>query len=77
MMYIKYKNKHDGNYTIWKMSDSLYEEKHIYSTYNHNKIEQPWQIYYDKDDNWDDLLSEDNAYIIDVLTEDEVFLEMI
>ena len=76
-MYIKYTSQSDGGYTIWKMTPSLYEEKRVYSSYDPNLPEDKWEIYYDVDDDWDDLLREDVEYIIDILTKDEYFLEMI
>lgn len=75
-MYVKYKKS--KIVTIWEMSEDLREERLIYCSPPTNAIKD-WKLYYDEDDQeeWKDLLHQDNEFDIKVITENDVFLEQI
>lgn len=68
-MYIRYTHKFAGDISIWEMSDNLALERFIYNSVKYQAFSKHWTEY--------DWQFDSDAFYVDVLTDEEAFLEMI
>ena len=72
-MYIKYSKKDGADYYIYDLNEDLTSEKYVYSYPNTEQYKNKIGVVFDTALETDHI----KTFNVDILTEDELFLEMI